>query len=62
MHQTGAMIRKKTAAPHFTLADGTEVAAGEIVIPARPYLGISEDERETILELTTGYFENLLLG
>lgn len=63
VHQAGATIRPVNAgALYFTLADGTKVVAGEVTIPARPYLGISEGERETILDLTTGYFDDLLTG
>lgn len=38
------------------------IADYSIEMPARPYLGISEGERETILDLTTGYFDDLLTG
>lgn len=63
VHQTGATIRPKTAgALFFTLADGTKVMAGEVTIPARPYIGISDGERENILELSVNYFEGLLTG
>ena len=49
VHQTGAVIRPINAeALSFTLADGSRVVAGAVEIPARPYLGISEAERDRI--------------
>lgn len=63
VHQTGATIRPKVAgALFFTLPDGTEVVAGEVTIPARPYLGISESEAEDIREVVGLYFGQLLSG
>lgn len=63
VHQTGATIRPVAAkALAFTLADGTQVVAGSVTIPARPYLGISEGEQATIQDVTVVHFDALLGG
>ncbi|MGR3479362.1 phage virion morphogenesis protein [Salipiger marinus] len=61
VHQTGATIRPKTKkALSFTLANGDAVTVGSVTIPARPYLGISEEESADIEELSLQYFADLL--
>lgn len=55
VHQFGARIEPKTArALRFHLGDGMgglkRVDARSVLIPARPYLGISADDRATIVE------------
>lgn len=56
VHQTGARIEAKNApALGFLLANGTFVTVGAVTIPARPYLGVSEAERETI-EVRAGFW------
>lgn len=63
VHQTGATIRAKSAKGlRFTLANGETVMVGSVTIPARPYLGISEDEKADIEALTADYFNGLLSG
>ena len=63
VHQEGAIIRPKTAKGlYFMLADGEEVVVGEVTIPRRAYLGISEAERQDIGEATVAYFSGLLDG
>ncbi|WP_150297795.1 phage virion morphogenesis protein [Salipiger aestuarii] len=61
VHQTGATITPKTkGALFFTLANGEQVIATSVKIPARPYLGISQDERADIEDLSLQYFADLL--
>lgn len=63
VHQEGAIIRPKTAKGlHFMLADGEEVVVGEVWVPRRAYLGISEGEHQDIVELTIKHFSGLLGG
>ncbi len=63
VHREGAIIRAKTAKGlHFMLADGDEVVVGEVTIPRRPYLGISDGERADIADLTVAHFSGLLGG
>ncbi|RJE87133.1 phage virion morphogenesis protein [Paracoccus onubensis] len=63
VHQEGAVIRAKTAKGlFFMLADGEEVVVGEVWVPRRPYLGISDAEEEDIADLTVAYFTDLLEG
>lgn len=63
VHQTGARIVPKNAkALSFTLANGEAATVGSVTIPARPYLGISDDERADIEGLAALYFEDLLGG
>lgn len=59
VHQDGATITPKNGqALQFQLPDGSFVTVGKVTIPARPYLGISEQDEAHILGLT----EDFLLG
>ena len=50
VHQFGGTIRPR-AAPRLAFRLGQRlVFAGTVTIPARPFLGISDDDRATILE------------
>lgn len=61
IHQTGGVIRAKTAKGlAFTLANGESAVVGSVTIPARPYLGISEAEREEIEEVSLQHFADIL--
>ena len=52
VHQFGATIRPKTArALSFVGADGTRRTVKSVTIPARPYLGVSAEDRDDILDL-----------
>lgn len=56
VHQEGAIITGKNGGPLvFKLADGQLVEVQSVEIPARPYLGVSEDDQEEILALTADY-------
>lgn len=49
IHQKGGVIRAKSArALEFTLANGAVVVVQSVRIPARPYLGISDDDAADI--------------
>lgn len=61
IHQKGGIIRpKKAKRLLFKGCDGSMVSAKEVTIPARPYLGVSKDDRdevkETIAEFMAGAF------
>ncbi|TNF16829.1 MAG: phage virion morphogenesis protein [Rhodobacteraceae bacterium] len=61
VHQSGATITAKSSgALHFTLANGEQVTVGSVTIPARPYLGISEDEAADIEDLATAFLGDLV--
>ena len=61
IHQTGGRLRPKTSgALSFTLANGTSVTVGEVAIPARPYLGVSDEDKDEIEGLTIDFFNRLL--
>lgn len=63
VHQSGATIRPKNkGALFFTLANGQQVMAGAVTIPARPYLGISADEELAITDVAFTIFNDLLDG
>lgn len=52
IQQFGGTIRAKTAgALRFTLANGQGVSVQSVTLPARPYLGISDDNAEDILDV-----------
>lgn len=58
IHQTGGEIVPKNGdALAFALPNGDFVTVGKVTIPARPYLGISDDDEATIYELVEGHFE-----
>jgi phage virion morphogenesis protein len=52
VHQFGGTIRPKRAgALRFRLANGAFATVKQVRIPARPYLGASDDDREDILDI-----------
>lgn len=58
IHQTGGdIVPKNGDALAFGLPDGGYAVVGKVTIPARPYLGISEQDRGDILAATVTYFD-----
>lgn len=58
IHQTGGTITARNAdALHFALPNGQIVQVGSVEIPARPFLGISEDDEEGMLDMVNLYFD-----
>jgi len=58
IHQTGGTIVPKTAgALRFALPGGGFATVGKVTIPARPYLGISAEDREDIGAAVVEYFD-----
>lgn len=56
IHQLGGEIRPVAArALHFKGADGGDVFARSVTIPARPYLGLSDENRRDVLEATVDF-------
>lgn len=56
VHQTGAIITAKNGdALTFFLADGQMVEVASVEIPARPFLGISDEDEVAIGDLTEEY-------
>lgn len=52
IHQFGGTIKPKSArALQFTLPNGRWVTAQSVTIPARPYLGVSADDRAEIVAI-----------
>jgi phage virion morphogenesis protein len=64
VHQFGATIVPKNAkALSFQLGlDGRRVFAKSVTIPARPYLGISLEDREEIIAITQDFLGGLISG
>lgn len=63
VHQFGAVIRAKTAAGlSFGLADGSRHVVSQVTIPARPYIGVSEEDRLTLLDLAAVHFGAVIEG
>ena len=60
IHQEGAVITPKTAqALKFTIG-GKDVHAKSVTIPARPFVGLSAENRAEIDELITDHFGRIL--
>lgn len=63
VHQAGATIRPKSAkALKFRLPNGAFVTTKEVTIPARPYIGLSEEGAAGIGELTLAWLEKIAPG
>lgn len=64
VHQFGATIRAKRAAVLiFRTPDGKAWgAAKEVEIPARPYLGLSRADEDTILDVAEAFFARAAFG
>lgn len=60
VHQDGANISAKNAKALFFRIGGKKVAAKSVVIPARPFVGLSADNAKEIEELVTDVFGKLL--
>ena len=61
MHQLGAIIRPKNKkALRFVLADGSVVFARKAVIPARPFMGVKEDDWEEIKDALTDHLMEVI--
>lgn len=60
IHQLGGTIQpKKGKFLKFRGLDGENVFVKEVTIPARPYLGISDDDREEIIATMTDFLEGV---
>lgn len=60
IHQLGGTIQpKKGKFLKFRGLDGENVFVKEVTIPARPYLGISDDDREEIMDTMTDFLEGV---
>lgn len=59
-HQYGATIRPVRARfLVFTGADGHKIFARQVTIPARPFIGIDNDDRADLLEAWMAYLKSL---
>jgi phage gpG-like protein len=58
IHQTGGIIEPKAGyALAFALPGGGFAVVGDVSIPARPYLGISDQDRDDLTAATVQYFD-----
>jgi len=56
-HQFGAtIVPVNSKALQFRLPNGQFVTKGEVTLPARPFLGFSDQDKEEISEITEDYF------
>lgn len=60
VHQYGAKISAKNAKALFFRIGDKKVAVKSVTIPARPFVGLSEDNRREIEELVTDVFGKLV--
>lgn len=61
IHQEGGVIKpKKAKYLAFTLANGEFRRVKQVVIPARPYIGVSPDDEEDIVDLAVRFMERLV--
>lgn len=51
IHQFGGEIRAKGGSLRFRLANGGFATVQKVTMPARPFLGISDDDRDDILDI-----------
>lgn len=62
-HQFGAVIRPVNAnSLRFKLADGRFVVTDEVIIPARPFLGVDDDDRRDMKETAIEHLRSLVDG
>jgi phage virion morphogenesis protein len=61
-HQFGATITAKGGALRFTLATGQFVQVKSVTIPARPYLGVSDQDGRAILEIVGDHWARAAQG
>jgi phage virion morphogenesis protein len=63
VHQAGATIRPTSAkALKFRLPNGAFVTTKEVTIPARPFIGISDEGEAAIGELTLAWLDDVARG
>ncbi len=56
MHQEGAIIKPTDAKALAFVSGGKQVFAKKVVIPARPFVGLSSDNEQELLDLVTDHF------
>ena len=56
VHQDGAVIVPKDPKALFFSVGGRPITAKKVTIPARPFVGISSDNEQEIIELVTDHF------
>lgn len=59
VHQDGMTIVPKTAEKLVFQMGGRTVFAKEVTIPARPFVGLSDDNEQEIVELVTDHFGSM---
>ena len=62
VHQEGAVITPKSAAALQFKIGGKTVHAKSVTIPARPFVGLSDDNRAEIEDLITDHFGRIMGG
>lgn len=61
IHQFGGVIKAKTAKGlAFQLADGTNVVTRQVTMPARPFLGLSDEDRQDIQATVRRYLRKAM--
>ncbi|MDA8483595.1 phage virion morphogenesis protein [Pseudomonas resinovorans] len=61
IHQFGGVIKPKSAtALRFQIPGLGWVTRQQVTLPARPYLGISDDDQENILDLVNQHISSLI--
>ena len=59
VHQNGAVITPKNARMLSFFAGGGRVFAKKVTIPARPFVGLSEDNKQEIREVVTDFLRSM---
>ena len=60
VHQFGATIKPKNGAALVFGPEGGKIYARSVTIPARPYLGVSSEDRTTIVDAVNDYLKQQL--
>lgn len=62
IHQLGGVIRGLTGKLRFRLANGRFVTVDKVTIPARPFLGLDDEDGEELIAIADDWIGGPLMG
>lgn len=60
LHDGGVIVPKDAKALHFSMGGNRRVFAMRVVIPSRPFMGVSADNESEIIEAVEGFIGGML--